>query len=352
MKKVTILAFQNAMATTIIGPMDILNQAGRLWQSIHDESPTPFFEVTLATADGLPVKCDNNIFIQPHCAINTIEKTDLILIAAVANIGKTVKYCPEVIPWIRGQFECGTHVASICTGAFLLAKTGLLDGKSATLHWGFAKSFRRMFPTIDLKLERILIDHGKIYCSAGTNAGLDLALYLVEKFCGRQVAVQCAKAMVFNMGRNLQTPYADFLFSKDHGDEDILAIQKWLEENHAHPMEYDRLARNNGMSRRSLERRFKRATGVTPLAYLQQLRIESAKRLIESGTYSLNEVAYAVGYEDLSFFRKLFVRLAGIPPKEYWQRFIGYPINRIDQIGRIDRIDRKNMKTDALERPA
>lgn len=327
MKKVTILAFQNAMATTIIGPMDILNQAGQLWNRINGESPTPFFDVALATVDGLPAKCDNNIFIQPHCAINTIEETDLILIAAVANIEKTVKYCPEVIPWIRGQFEHGAHVASICTGAFLLAKTGLLDGKSATLHWGFVEPFRQMFPNIDLKPERILIDHGQIYCSAGTNAGLDLSLYLVEKYCGRQVAVQCAKAMVFDMGRRYQTPYADFLFSKNHGDESVLNVQKWIEDNYKNTMDYDRLARDHGMSRRSLERRFKRATGITPLGYLQQLRIEAAKRLIESDSFSLDEVAYAVGYEDLSFFRKLFVRVTGIRPKEYQQRFSGHFAN-------------------------
>lgn len=325
MKKVTILAFHNSMATTIFGPMDILNQAGRLWNSINRLSLTPFFDVTIATADGLPVKCQNDILIQPHCAINAIGTTDLVIIASVANIDKTIKYCPEVIPWIRQQFNRGAHVASICTGVFLLAKTGLLDGKSATLHWGYTEDFRRMFPHVDLKPERMLIDQGDIYCSAGTNAGLDLSLYLVEKYCGRQVAVQCAKAMVFDMGRSLQTPYADFLFSKDHGDDSIIAVQQWIEQNHTHPIDYDHLAREHGMSRRSFERRFKRATGITPLGYLQQLRVETAKRLIETGSRSLDEVAYAVGYEDISFFRKLFVRLTGIRPKEYQRRFLGHP---------------------------
>lgn len=321
MIKVTILAFQNAMASTIVGPMDMLNQAGQLWNMVNGAGPEPCFNVAVATSGRQPIQCDNRLTIVPHTAVDQVKETDLILIAAVANVEKTVKHCPEVIPWIHRQFQRGAHVGSICTGAFLLGKTGLLDGKSATLHWGFTKIFKQMFPKITVQPERLLIDHGRLYCSAGTNAGLDLSLYLVEKFCGRQIAIQCAKAMVFDMGRRLQTPYADFLFAKDHCDKAVLVVQKWIEDHYTHSMDYNRLARDHGMSRRSLERRFKKATGVTPLVYLQQLRIASAKRMIETGSSSMDEIAHAIGYEDLSFFRKLFERISGLQPKAYRELF-------------------------------
>jgi len=222
-------------------------------------------------------------------------------------------------------------VASICTGVFLLAETGLLDGKSATLHWGFTQMFRKRYPRVNLDQDQMFIDHGRLYCSAGVNAGMDLSLYLVEKFCGRQYAVESAKTMVLDLGRELQTPYRRFLFAKDHGDPSIIKAQKWIEQHHTQSIDYDRLARKFRMSRRSLERRFKQATGVTPLGYLQQLRVETAKRQLEEGTQTFNEITYQVGYEDISFFRKVFVRLTGLRPKEYQQWFAGYSAKSVLQ---------------------
>jgi len=293
MKKVTILGLYNSMATTIFGPMDILNQAGRLWNRVSKSPSTPFFDVTIASATYIKQILEKN---------------------------------PELVPWIRRQYKQGAHVASICTGVFLLAETGLLDGKSATLHWGFTQIFRKKYPRVHLKPDQMFIDQGRLYCSAGVNAGLDLSLYLVEKFCGRQAALESAKTMVLDLGREMQTPYGSFLFSKEHSDPSVLKAQKWIEKRHTQSINYDRLAGKFRMSRRSLERRFKQATGVTPLGYLQQLRVETAKRLLEEGSRTFNEITYQVGYEDISFFRKIFVRLTGLRPKEYQQRFAGYSI--------------------------
>ena len=222
-------------------------------------------------------------------------------------------------------------MASICTGVFLLAETGLLDGKSATLHWGFTQMFRKKYPQVTLKQDQMFIDQGRLYCSAGVNAGMDLSLYLVEKFCGRQAAVASAKTMVLDLGREMQTPYSCFLFSKDHGDPSVIQAQKWIEQHYTQSIDYDRLAGKYRMSRRSLERRFKQATDVTPLGYLQQLRVETAKRLLEEGNQTFNEITYQVGYEDISFFRKVFIRLTGLRPKEYQQRFSGYSANPVLQ---------------------
>ena len=324
MKKVTILGTYNTMATTIFGPMDILNQAGRLWNRVNKSPQTPLFEVTIASADGQPIRSVNNIHIQPHCSIEEIQQSDLIIISSATYIEKILEMHPKLISWICQQYDQGSHIASICTGVFLLAETGLLDGKSATLHWGFTDVFRKRYPRVKLEHDRMFIDHGRLYCSAGVSAGLDLTLYLVEKFCGRRAAVQSAKTMVLDMGRERQTPYEYFLAPKDHGDPIITKAQKWMEQHQTEQIDYERLAKEFRISRRSLERRFKQAVGVTPLGYLQKLRVEYAKRLLEEGTQTFNEITYQVGYEDISFFRKIFIRLTGLRPKEYQQRFTGF----------------------------
>jgi transcriptional regulator GlxA family with amidase domain len=324
MRKVTILGLYNSMATTIFGPMDILNQAGRLWNRVGNSPQTPFFDVTIASADGQPIKCTNNVLIQPHCSIETIHQTDLIVIASATYIEQILQKNPELVPWILRQYNRGAHVASICTGVFLLAETGLLDGKSATLHWGFTQMFSKRYPQVNLKQDQMFIDQGRLYCSAGVNAGMDLSLYLVEKFCGRQTALQSAKTMILDFGREMQTPYSCYLFSKNHGDPLVIKAQKWIEQHYTQSIDYNRLAGKFRMSRRSLERRFKQCAGVTPLGYLQQLRVETAKRLLEDGSQTFNEITYLVGYEDIPFFRKVFVRLTGLRPKEYQQRFAGY----------------------------
>lgn len=324
MKKVTILAPYNTMATTIFGPMDVFNQAGRLWNRLTNSPQTPFFDVTIASADGQPIRSVNNIYIQPHCSIEDIEQTDLIIISSATYIEKILDIMPALVPWISDHYERGAHVASICTGVFLLAETGLLDGKSATLHWGFAETFRKRYPRVRLRQDRMFIDHGRLYCSAGVTAGMDLSLYLVEKFCGRQVAVESAKTMVLDMGRVSQSPYDRLSFPKDHGDRLVVKAQEWIEQHQSEPIDYERLAGELRMSRRSLERRFRHSVGVTPLGYLQVLRVETAKRLLEEGTQTFSEITYHVGYEDIPFFRKVFVRLTGLRPHEYQQRFSGY----------------------------
>ncbi|MEW6674037.1 MAG: helix-turn-helix domain-containing protein [Thermodesulfobacteriota bacterium] len=324
MKKVTILGLYNSMATTIFGPMDIFNQAGRLWNRVSKSPQAPLFDVAIASADGAPIQCLNKVQIRPHCSIAAIDQTDVIVIASATYIEQILQRNPELVPWICRQYDQGAHVASICTGVFLLAETGLLDGKSATLHWGFTETFRQKYPRVNLKPDQMFIDQGRLYCSAGVSAGMDLSLYLIDKFCGRQTALQSAKTMILDLGREMQTPYICYLFSKDHGDPLVVKAQKWIERHYTQSIDYDRLAGKFRMSRRSLERRFKQATGATPLGYLQQLRVKTAKRLLEEGVRTFNEITYLVGYEDIPFFRNVFVRLTGLRPKEYQQRFAGF----------------------------
>jgi transcriptional regulator GlxA family with amidase domain len=203
----------------------------------------------------------------------------------------------------------------------VLAETGLLDGKTATTHWGFADQFQRRYPQIKLKPERLITDEGNLFCSGGYNGGIDLSLYLVEKYCGHEVALQSSKSVIADIGRTSQAPYAIFQFQKDHRDKQILVVQEWIENNFDQNFNYNQLARHHGMSRRTFERRFKAATGDTPLTYQQRIRVEAAKRLLEDGNRSFDEITYQVGYEDSSSFRKIFLKQTSLRPREYQKKF-------------------------------
>lgn len=321
MIRVTILAMYNTMASTVIGPMDVFYQTGVMWNYFQGRQPEPFFETKIVTPDGKPLKCLNGTRLMPDGSIHDLESTDLIVVSSILDIDRTMKYQGEVVDWLKHHYRKGAHIATICTAAFVLAETGLLDQKTATTHWGAADDFRKRYPLIDLKPERLITDEGDLYCSGGMNAGTDLALYLVEKYCGHEVALQSSKAMISDIGRTLQAPYTIFQFQKDHQDTQILSVQKLMEENFDQNYPYEQLARKFGMSRRTFERRFKAATGDTPLMYLQRVRVEAAKKMMETRNLSFDEIVYGVGYEDSSSFRKIFRRHTGLLPGEYQRRF-------------------------------
>ena len=321
MKKITILAMQNTMASTIIGPMDVFYQAGILWNYFNGQKLTPYFDVKVVTTIGKPFKCQNGVRIVPNGSILDVQDTDLIVVSSILDIDKTLRVQSEVIDWLKEHYHRGAHIATICSGAFVLAETGLLDGKTATTHWAFADQFQKRYPQIELKPERLITDENDLFCSGGYNAGLDLSLYLVEKYCGHKVALQSSKSVISDIGRTSQAPYAIFQIQKKHSDNKILAVQKWIENNFNQNFNYDKLARKNGMSRRTFERRFKTATGETPLTYQQRLRVETAKHLLENGDHSFDEITYRVGYEDSSTFRKVFYKQTRLRPTEYRKKF-------------------------------
>jgi transcriptional regulator GlxA family with amidase domain len=321
MKKVTILAMYQTMASTVIGPMDVFYQAGVIWNYFNGQKVTPYFEIKVVTTTGEPFKCLSGVRMVPDGSIHDVQGTDLIVVSSVLDIDKTLSVQGEAIEWLSDRYGRGSHIATICSGAFVLAETGLLDGKSATTHWAFADQFQKRYPQIDLKPERMITDEGDLFCSGGYNAGIDLSLYLVEKYCGHEVALQSSKSVISDIGRTSQAPYAIFQFQKDHSDDRILAVQEWIENNFDQNFNYDNLARNHGMSRRTFERRFKTATGDTPLTYQQRIRVEAAKHLLEDGNPSFDEITYQVGYEDSSSFRKVFTKQTGLRPTEYRKKF-------------------------------
>jgi transcriptional regulator GlxA family with amidase domain len=264
MHKVTILGLNHSMATTIFGPMDILNQSGRLWNRLNNDNHHPFFDVSIASVDGQPIRSMNRVEIKPHCSIDEIHDTDLIIIASATNIDKILQKTPDLVDWIVYHYRKGTHVASICTGVFLLAETGLLDDKSATLHWGFTDLFKIRYPQIALQQDKMFLDHGRLYCSAGVTAGMDLSLYLVEKFCGRQAARQSAKTMVLAMDRKSQVPYDCLLDRKSLADPVVVKAQKWLEKNKTQAVEYNQLAEKYNISLINDKNKFLSTTNKIP----------------------------------------------------------------------------------------
>ncbi len=321
MKNVTILAMQNTMAATIISPMDVFYQAGVMWNFFNGQAVTPYFNVKLVTTVGKPFKCLNGARLVPDGSIHDVQATDLIVVSSILDIDKTLREQGEAVDWLNAQYRRGSHIATICSGVFVLAETGLLDGKTATTHWGFADQFRKRYPQIELKVDRLITDEGDLFCSGGYNAGIDLSLYLVEKYCGHEVALQSSKSTISDIGRTTQAPYGMLQFRKDHKDDQILPIQEWIEKNFDKNFDYDSLARKNGMSRRTMERRFKNATGETPLTYQQSLRVEVAKRMLENYSSSFDEITYQVGYEDSSTFRKIFSKQTGLVPTQYRKKF-------------------------------
>ncbi len=321
MKKVSILALDDVAATTITGPFDAFYQAGVRWNLIFGLTPSPCFDVEILSMSGKEIVCRGGFTIQPHGAMHQVENTDLIVVTAPADFEKQVDEAADPAAWLKRRHREGAKIAGVCTGAFLLAETGLLDGKAATTHWGFIERFRRRYPRIKTKPEKIITDEGDLFCSGGLTSGIDLSLYLVERYFGHEIAVQVSKTIVHDLGRDHQAPYSVFQLQKNHGDLKIASIQEWIEDHYAENFDYDALAAEHGVSRRTLERRFKAATGDTPMIYRQRLRVEAAKRLLENGDKTFDEISYHVGYEDSGFFRKIFSRHTELRPKEYRKLF-------------------------------
>lgn len=319
MRRVLILAFGNAVASTFTGPLDVFHQAGRLYDRLTGGAEAPRFDVRVVSLDGKPLETRTGLLVVPHLGMADATQADLVVVSALGSLN--AERYPGALEWLKGHAERGAHLASVCTGAFLLAATGLLDGKKATTHWAFADRFRERFPTVDLRPDQILTDEGSLFCSAGFSAAIDLSLYLVGKYCGPGVARDAAKAMLYDLGRGSQSPYCVFLFRKSHGDSAILDVQTWLEAHYAEKVSCPDLARRFALSPRSLERRFKAATGATPVSYLHRVRVEAAKRLLEETDRSFEEITWQVGYGDGGFFRRVFVEATGLRPTQYRQRF-------------------------------
>ncbi|WP_372966050.1 GlxA family transcriptional regulator [Marinobacter sp.] len=328
MKTVTIIGFTGALASAITGVIDLFRMAGVTWARVHGEPPHPLFRTRLLTESGDVCRCINGLTIGADGS--WLEQAspgedDLLIIPTIgAPIEQVLADNPGLVNWLRQFKNAGgdqVRVASNCTGAFLLAEAGILDGRQATTHWGFSNQFRQRFPAVDLQPEKLVTVDGHVACAGGGMAWWDLGIYLVERHAGAQVARELAKAFVIDAGRSSQAPYSALQARRYHSDAEILKLQDWLDAHYHHTVSLEHLAQLSGLTERSLIRRFKAATGDTPTGYLQVLRIEAARQHLENSRIAIEAVTRLVGYEDVSSFSRLFRKHTGLAPGAYRSRF-------------------------------
>jgi len=301
--------------SSIVGAYKIFTRANAYWKEIGRRE---LFKIELA---GLSKEVEfyKGLFtVKPHTNISAITKTNLIIIPSLNhNYQKAVKENKLLIDWIEKQYKDGAEIASICTGAFMLASSGLLDGRSCSTHWSAADTFRTMFPKVNLKIDKLITDENGIYTNGGAYSFLNLLIYLVEKYYDRQTAIFCSKVFQIEMDRNSQSTFTIFTGQKLHGDEMVQKAQAYIESKLHEKISVEHLSSRFAVGRRNFDRRFIKATGNTPVEYSQRVKIESAKKAFETSRKTINEVMYEVGYSDVKAFREVFRKITGMSPLEY-----------------------------------
>lgn len=319
MKQVTIVVPEGyANLSSIAGAFQILSRADGYWQKRGNRS---LMQVRIAGFVS-ELKLDTGFFSIHPVNIADIKKTDLLIIPSVSHeYDQVIRNNGLLIEWIKEQYKCGAEIASICTGAFLLASTGLLEGKSCSTHWNAADDFRRLFPNVDLQADKLLTVEPGIYTNGGAYSFLNLMLFLVEKYFDRETAIFCSKVFQIDIERTSQSPFFIFQAQKNHGDEIVCKAQNYIEENLADKISFGDLALKLAISRRNFDRRFFKAVGNTPVEYLQRVKVEVAKKTLEKGKKSIFEVMNEVGYSDDKAFREVFKKITGLSPLDYKARF-------------------------------
>jgi transcriptional regulator GlxA family with amidase domain len=320
--RVTTLFLERGLASTALGPLEVFRSAGLLWNQITGTPEQPIFEVRAASIGGRAVQGDGPYRIQPDEALEELGHSDLVFVpAAGLDLDEVLARNAPIVEFLRRARSAGTRIAGVCSGVSLLAEAGLLDGRVATTHWGLADSYRQRFPEVDWRPDQLLTEDDGIYCGGGVHAALDLALYLVEKHGSRDVALECARSLLLEMPRDCQAGFAVLPIGEGHSDESIRSAEDWIRQHCREEIRFETLAHQLGMSPRNFIRRFKAATGLSPIDYLQRLRVRAARRILEDGRTPVQEVSQKVGYNDAAFFRAVFKRHTGLAPRAYRQRF-------------------------------
>lgn len=320
MKHLTIIVpdGQNNLSS-IVGAYKIFTRANAYWKETGKKE---LFTIQLVGISKEVEFYEGLFTVKPHTHISAIAKTDLIIIPSLNhNYQNAVKHNQLLIDWIEKQYKNGAEIASICTGAFLLASSGLLDGKSCSTHWAVAESFRSRFPKVNLRTDKLITDENGIYTNGGAYSFLNLLLYLIEKYYDRQTAIFCSKVFQIEMDRQSQSAFIIFKGQKLHGDEMVQKAQAYIESKLQEKISVERLSSRFAISRRNFDRRFIKATGNTPLEYAQRVKIESAKKAFETTRKTIHEVMYEVGYSDVKAFREVFRKITGMSPLEYKDRY-------------------------------
>lgn len=328
MPKITFVLYEDCLSSPITALIDTFSICNSLSENKKSsgctgETSSFLFETEIAAVSRKPVLTNGGVWVQPDIQIESVKESDVILIPP-----RMYAWLPEekerslIIPWIIERYQKGGRIAAMCTGSFLLAATGLLDGKIATTNWLFVNRFKRQFPKVRLKPERILTEDRGLICSGAITAMYNLALFVIEMFGSKEISRKCSKILLVDQHQKSQLPYMATVFFKQHGDSQILNAQRWLEENYAGQFTIDDVANIVGLSPRHFKRRFKKATGENPLRYLQQLRLEIAKTMLETSYENIEMITQRIGYEDSRTFRRLFKQATSLSPREYRSKFL------------------------------
>ena len=319
MKHISILVPKGAILGSLEGSRQLLTQVNQFFKLKGAE---PIFKVQLVGLAHETKLCGGLFTANPDLLIDDVKKTDLIIIPAVdGDIQQAIEANKDFLPWIVKQYNNGAEVASLCMGAFILASTGLLNGKRCATHWMAENTFRKMFPEVTLVTEKVLTDEHGLYSSGGAFSYMNLILYLIEKFAGREMSVLAAKVFAIEIEREDQLSFIIFQGQKDHDDDQIRKAQEFIESNFQEKITVDQLASRFAIGRRNLERRFKKATSNTVVEYIQRVKMEAAKMNLESSRENVNEVMYKVGYTDTKAFRNTFKRITGLSPLQYRTKY-------------------------------
>lgn len=323
--KVSIVVPPEAEPSVVVGLYDAFWATGLLWNRVMGEAEQPRFQPELVGVSREPVKTSTGINITPHRTLDDGPAAHILLVPTLfITSGRDFgEHNPALIKWVRKAHEAGSQVFSICSGSFLLAEAGLLDNRDATTHWAFADLMKTEYPLVRLRADRVLVaatENGSIVTCGGAASWMDMVLYLVGRFATPEVAMQLAKVQMYDWHHQGQTPYSRLTTKPQTADKLIHNCQEWLADHYPVSDPVIEMIRQSGLSRRTFGRRFQAVTGHAPLDYVQRVRIEEAKQLLETESSTIEQIAFKVGYDDAVSFRRLFKRMVGETPAEYRKR--------------------------------
>ncbi|MBZ4411265.1 helix-turn-helix domain-containing protein [Myxococcus sp. XM-1-1-1] len=316
--RIAVLSLEGCVASSVMGPLDVFAMANLLSRDVGMSEP---FVAELVSPGGRPARSFHGLELMAARVPEPAERFDVVLVPAMVGGLEEVLGERVLTRWLKAQHARGAKLAAVCAGAFVLAETGLLEGREATTHWGLAQRFAASYPGVRLKPELLLVDQDDVLTAGGITAYLDLCLHLVAKQASPELAALCAKMLLVEPGRRLQGPYAVHSAPRDHGDATVLRAQEWLEAHYQGPVTLAEAAEAASLGARTLLRRFQKATGDTPLDYVQRLRVEAARRMLETSPRTVEDISQAVGYADTTSFRRRFKARTGLTPDAYRRRF-------------------------------
>jgi len=319
MKRISLLVHEDVYSSSVAGVIDLF--AGANW-CLEQSGKLPAFKLELVSEKVKNIQLNAHAQFICCTTIDEVSQTDLVIIPGFNGDNDAIlEKHVAIVNWVKEMRQLGAEVASLCVGAFFLAKAGLLNGKMATSHWSATDEMQLQYPLINVRSDRVITDQDGVYTSGGAFSSIKLVLYLIEKFCGRETALWVSKRFSIDMDHTSQAHFAVFTGQHQHHDNEILKSQHYIEQNYSSNLSIDEVSALVNMGNRNFIRRFKAATNNTPLEYLQRVRVEAAKKALEDKNWQLDEVMNVAGYKDIKTFRMIFKRMTGLSPNDYRKKY-------------------------------